>query len=235
MSGTTVHLLRPGTVDYHHALSWQQLLARGVRDGTGQETLLLLQHPPVYTLGRRAKAEHILVDPAEILARGAEIVDADRGGDITFHGPGQLVGYPVLDLRGRGILPGDYVRLLEDMLVRALAEFGIPGERVQGRPGVWAGGAKIAAIGVRVREGVTTHGFALNVSTDLSWFEAIVPCGLRDASVTSMAALLAEAPPMDAVQDAVAEAFAVSFGVALIEGGFAVPAPAGERLAVIGR
>jgi lipoate-protein ligase B len=149
------------------------------------------------------------------------VVEVDRGGDVTFHGPGQLVAYPILDLRARGILPGDYVRRLEQVAIEALQVFGIAGERVAGRPGVWAGGSKIAAIGVRVQGGVTTHGFALNVSTDLAWFDAIVPCGLADATVTSMAALLGAAPPIRDVEDAVIDAFGRTFGLC-VEGATAM-------------
>ena len=130
---------------------------------------------------------------------------------MTFHGPGQLVGYPVLDLRRRGLLPVDYVRRLEQVLIDTLRDFDIEGERVPGRPGVWAGGGKIAAIGVRVRGGVSTHGFALNVSTDLNWFDAIVPCGLYDATVTSMAMILPAAPPMQEVEESVCRAFSRVF------------------------
>ena len=215
MSGTTVSLFRPGLIDYHDAWSWQRETAAALRERRAPEALALLQHPPVYTLGRRAKAEHLLVSPDDLRRRGAQVVEVDRGGDVTFHGPGQLVGYPILDLRARGTLPGDYVRLLEQVLIEALASFDITGERVPGRPGVWAGGDKIAAIGVRVQRGVTTHGFALNVNTDLSWFDAIVPCGLSDATVTSMASILGEAPSVEAVETAVAHAFSNRFAARL--------------------
>jgi lipoyl(octanoyl) transferase len=171
----------------------------------------------VYTLGRRARREHLLVAPAELTRRGARVVEVDRGGDVTFHGPGQLVGYPILDLRARNLLPADYVGRLEHMLIDALAFSGITGERVPGRPGVWAGGAKIAAIGVRVQGGITTHGFALNVSTDLSWFDAIVPCGLAGTTVTSMAAIQRTSPPMESVEDAVTKAFGLAFDVGFSE------------------
>jgi lipoyl(octanoyl) transferase len=215
LSSTTVRISRPGLIDYGQAWSWQRDRAAELRDGRGAEWLALLQHPPVYTLGRRARPEHLLAGRADLARRGAGVVEVDRGGDVTFHGPGQLVGYPILDLRARRLLPADYVRDLEQTLIEALAVFGISGERVHGRPGVWAGGGKIAAIGVRVQGGATTHGFALNVSTDLSWFDAIVPCGLADATVTSMASILGASPDFEAVEEAVADAFGRVFDAEL--------------------
>lgn len=217
MNRTTVRLFRPGIVDYQRAYSWQRDTSAALRDCRGGEHLALLQHSPVYTLGRRAKPEHLLVSSVELQRRGAAVVEVDRGGDVTFHGPGQMVGYPILNLRARRLLAGDYVRSLEQVLIDALALFGITGERVHGRPGVWAGGGKIAAIGVRVQGGVTTHGFALNVSTDLSWFDAIVPCGLPDVTVTSMARLLRRAPELDAVEAAVVRAFASIFQTSMVD------------------
>jgi lipoate-protein ligase B len=232
MSGTTVCLLRPGTVDYHSAWSWQQDAAQALRYGVGREALALLRHPPVYTLGRRGHPDHILIDAADIASRGADLVEVDRGGDVTFHGPGQLVGYPILDLRSRDLLPGDYVRLLEATIIDALDAFGIEGRRSPGRPGVWVGHDKIAALGVHVRGGVTTHGFALNVSTDLSWFDAIIPCGLAGTRMTSMAEVTQRMPAMRAVEDALTEAFAANFGASLAEEatpGGSLPAPWGLR------
>ena len=205
-----IHSFRPGLVEYRRASRWQDETAADVRSG-GVEWLALLQHPPVYTMGRRTDPRNLLVGAAELTRRGAEVVETGRGGDVTFHGPGQLVGYPILDLHRRGILPGDYVRLLERVLIDAMAQFGIDAGRVAGRPGVWAGGAKLASIGVRVRSGVTTHGFALNVSNDLSWFEAIVPCGLQGVRMTSMTDLLGRAPAMDGAEEAVSAAFELAF------------------------
>jgi lipoate-protein ligase B len=170
---------------YRQAWEKQESLATRLREG-GLESLVLVEHPPVYTFGRRVRPEHLLVAAHDLSLQGAEVVESDRGGDITFHGPGQIVGYPILDLKQRAIGPNEYVRGLEETLIRTLDRFGIVASRSPGRPGVWAGNDKIAAIGVRVRGGVTTHGFALNVSTDLSWFQAIVPCGLAGAGVTSM-------------------------------------------------
>jgi lipoate-protein ligase B len=177
--------LRWAQKPYRQAWEEQESIAASVRHG-GPESLVLVEHTPVYTFGRRVRPEHLLVAAQELNLRGAEVVESDRGGDITFHGPGQIVGYPILDLKRRGLGPSDYVRGLEETLIRTLDGFGIVAERSPGRPGVWVGNSKIAALGVRVRGGVTTHGFALNVSTDLSWFDAIVPCGLAGAGVTSM-------------------------------------------------
>lgn len=210
----TVRLLRAGHVEYRAALRWQRDTAALVRGG-GDEAVALLEHPPVYTLGRRSGGEHLLRTEAELAASGAELVESDRGGDVTFHGPGQLIVYPILDLRTRGIAPVDYVRSLEAVAIDALRSFGLQGERVQGRPGVWAGDAKVAAVGVRVQGGVSTHGLALNVSTDLSWFAAIVPCGIRDAGVASMQSLLGTAPEMAAVESAVVEGLRSRLGLAL--------------------
>ena len=209
-------LLRPGLVDYQRAWQWQRALATDVRAGA-DPALILLEHPPVYTLGARGNDDHVLLSPDALRARGAEVLRSDRGGDVTFHGPGQIVGYPILELRRYGQGPVWYVRSLETMLIEVLAGFGIAAERSAGRPGVWAGGAKIAAIGVRVSGGVTTHGFALNVNTDLSYFEHIVPCGIANAGVTSMQRLAGTTFDMRAVEDAVATSFARQFGLDLVE------------------
>jgi lipoyl(octanoyl) transferase len=234
MTATAVRIFCPGLIDYSAALLWQREASAALREGRGPECLALLQHPPVYTLGRRTNPDHLLVEPATLRRRGAGVIAADRGGDVTFHGPGQLVGYPILDLRRRGILPGDYVRMLEATLIETLATFGIEAARVAGRPGVWAGGAKIAAIGIRVQGGVTTHGFALNVCPDLRWFDAIVPCGLADAGVTSMELLLGNSPGLVEVEDATIDFFARRFGFESARA--AVPAPAitmGSREAAV--
>jgi lipoyl(octanoyl) transferase len=217
---TDVLLHRPGAVEYREALAWQHQRADAVRAGEALETLVVLQHPPVYTLGMRGGlrggSEHLLVAPELLERRGASIIPTDRGGDITFHGPGQLVAYPILDLKRRGLGPASYVRMLEGVLIETLARFDIEAVRVAGRPGVWVEGAKIAALGVRVRGGVSTHGIALNVSTDLEWFDLIVPCGIADAGVTSMEWLLGSAPPQHEVEDVLIDVFAQTFEVALV-------------------
>jgi lipoyl(octanoyl) transferase len=210
-----IEVWRPGLVAYDVALAWQHARADALRAGAASEALALLQHPAVYTLGMRGGDEHVLASSDALAARGAAVVRTDRGGDVTFHGPGQLVAYPVLDLRARGLRPATYVRMLEAVLIETLANFGLEGTRVAGRPGVWVGGAKVAALGVRIRGGVSMHGVALNVATDLGWFDLIVPCGIADAGVTSMARLLGAAPPHEAVEDAFATAFARVFEVRL--------------------
>jgi len=203
---------RLGLVDYDTALDEQRRLVAACRDD-GQAHLLLLEHPPTYTFGARGRQEHLLLNEAALARLGAAVRRVDRGGDVTFHGPGQLVGYPVLDLHRWNEGPRWYVRSLEQVLIDTLAAFGIDAHRVDGRPGVWTDSGKIAAIGVRVSRGITSHGFALNVDPDLSYFSHIVPCGLPDITVTSMAALRGTAPAMNAVMDALVEAFGRVFAL----------------------
>ena len=184
MSERRVQVIEAGRVPYRQALDWQRALAQARIDGgLEKDVLLLLEHPPVVTLGRTARGAHVL------RPEGVDVVEVERGGDVTFHGPGQLVGYPILDLRGppyRQDLHW-YLRTLEDALIAALAELGIPAERRAGYTGVWTGGGrKIASIGVHVKQWVTWHGFALNVTTDLSAFERIVPCGISGVEMTSV-------------------------------------------------
>jgi len=202
-------------IDYHSAWQWQRETADAVRNGAA-DVLALLQHAPVYTFGRRARYDHLLVEPETLTQRGAELVESDRGGDVTFHGPGQIVGYPILNLKRRALAPVDYVRGLEETLIRALDHFDVTAGRISGRPGVWVGGAKIGALGVRVQAGVSLHGFALNVEPDLSWFSAIVPCGISDAGVTSIERVLGRSPGIAAVEDALVEAFCAVFDAEVI-------------------
>ncbi len=215
---TAVRIERLGTLCYHEGLAWQQARAAEVRSGAS-EAIAVLQHEPVYTLGMRGSREHVLASEQWLASRGAAVVETDRGGDVTFHGPGQLVAYPILDIRALGFGAATYVRMLESCVIETLATFGINADRVPGRPGVWveAGVSKIAAVGVRIRDGVSTHGFALNVSTNLEWFEAIVPCGIADAGVTSMAQVLGDAPPHKAVEDTFLDIFARTCEAARIE------------------
>ena len=181
MSGRRVQVVEAGRVPYREALEWQRALAQARIDGHLEEDLLLLlEHPPVVTLGRIARAAHLL------LPDGVDVFEVERGGDVTFHGPGQLVGYPILDLRGHRQDLHWYLRTLEDALIVALAELGIPAERRAGYTGAWTRGRKIASIGVHVKQWVTWHGFALNVTTDLSQFERIVPCGIPGVEMTSV-------------------------------------------------
>ena len=203
-----VDLFDLGHMAYRHALDWQQTKAAEVRAEISADALALLEHPPVYTMGARGGDDHMLLSGDALQARGADLIMTDRGGDITFHGPGQLVLYAVLNLRRRCLRPVDHVRCLERTVLDTLADFGLPGRTVKGRPGVWIGPRKIAAIGVSIRGGTTMHGAALNVTNDLTWFNAIVPCGLHGLGVTSMARELGSAPPMGDVMAAAAAAFA---------------------------
>ena len=208
----------PKYIAYDAAWNWQRETAAALRSGLGAEALAILQHEPVFTFGRRVRPEHLLSTREELEARGGALVESDRGGDVTFHGPGQAVVYPILDLRSRGLGPSDYVRRLEATIIEALAAFDMAGERVDSRPGVWVDGAKVAAIGVRVQQGgVTTHGFALNVDCDLSWYDAIVPCGIAGVTVTSLARILGSSPGMEAVEDAICEAFENVFDSELVQ------------------
>lgn len=184
-----------GTVPYGVADEWQRELHRRRAAGEVPDVLLLLEHPHVYTLGRRFALEHLLLDESALAARGIEVHECDRGGSITYHGPGQLVGYPVVDLRRRGA-PEDqpdvirYLRTLEEGLIRAVRSFGVIAGRRPGLTGVWFGEAKLASIGVNVSRGVSRHGFALNVTTDLSYFAGMVPCGIPEVRMTSLAEIL---------------------------------------------
>jgi lipoyl(octanoyl) transferase len=187
-------LIRPrGLVDYDAANAAMHRLAEDRLAGRGDDAVVLLEHPPVFTAGRSWKPDHIVWTEERIRAAGAELRFIDRGGSLTFHGPGQLVGYPVLDLGVRPDAVG-YVRSLEEAVIRAAAEIGVPLHRSEVQTGVWSGTRKVCAIGVRLmRMRVSLHGFALNCSTDLSWYRAIVPCGLPDEGVTSLSQLAGRA------------------------------------------
>jgi lipoyl(octanoyl) transferase len=186
VSARTIALKRAGLVDYEIALELQRQFHEEIANGFRPDTVIFIEHPPVYTAGRRTDISDRPLD-------GTKVIEVDRGGKITFHGPGQLVGYPIIKLANPMDVVG-FVRELEGALIAVCAEFDIPGERFPGRSGVWVrdskGDRKIAAIGIRVARGVTMHGFALNVSTDLSYFDRIVPCGIPDAGVTSLSAEL---------------------------------------------
>ncbi|HYT65748.1 MAG TPA: lipoyl(octanoyl) transferase LipB [Vicinamibacterales bacterium] len=198
-----------GLIDYQAALDLQRELVEQRKRGEIGDQLLLLQHPDVITLGVRTRNDrsHILESDASLAAQGVEVFETGRGGDVTYHGPGQLVGYPIFDLKPDRCDVHRYVRDLEEVLIRSVAEFGITAERVAGLTGIWVGQEKLAAIGVRISRWVTSHGFALNVNTDLSKFGLIVPCGITDKGVTSMQRLLGKPVPMAEVEDAVVRAF----------------------------
>jgi lipoyl(octanoyl) transferase len=216
-----INILQLGTVDYATSLKLQKRLVELRKAGRIGDVLLLLEHTPVITLGRNAKEKNILASPETLVARGVEVFETDRGGDVTFHGPGQIVGYPIFDLRGFALPDGkrktlgavDYVRRLEEVLIRTCADFRIPAKRVSGLTVVWTevatgNEAKIAAIGVHISHFVTSHGFALNVKTDLSYFDLIVPCGISEKPVTSMKKELSK----DVELNAVAESLSRNFG-----------------------
>jgi lipoyl(octanoyl) transferase len=194
-----INLLQLGRVPYSEALAIQQQVIAARKANTIGDTLLLLEHPPVLTLGRNSHRENVVASDEFLSSRGIELHEINRGGDVTYHGPGQLVGYPIFDLRGEWpgkkgpfLGPVDFMRMLEEVIIRTCKDFGVPAQRIAKRTGVWtiAGGSiqekKIAAMGIHVSQGVTSHGFALNVTTDLRDFEWIVPCGITDREVTSL-------------------------------------------------
>lgn len=201
-----------GLVEYPSAWNLQKRLHQRVAEGAIHNLLLLLEHPHVYTLGRRGKDSDILVSAERLRELGAEVHYIDRGGEATYHGPGQLVGYPIVNLRKWGGGPLKYVRTLEQMLISTLAEFGVQAESEDRPTGVWIGDAKIAAIGVRISRGITMHGFALNVNPDLSYFEHIVPCGLPGGGVTSISREVSGDVGVEDVISVLVKQFGKAFG-----------------------
>lgn len=202
-----------GTVPYGEGLELQKELVVQRRAGKVPDQLLLLEHPHVITLGTSSHSENIISTEEDRRLLGIELFETGRGGDVTYHGPGQLVGYPILDLKPDRCDLHRYVRDIEEVLIRALAKFGLPCGRVEGLTGVWISGEKIAAIGVRVSSGwITSHGFALNVNTDLAFFDTIIPCGIRDHGVTSMEKQLGREVSMAEVAAEVAARFGEVFG-----------------------
>jgi lipoyl(octanoyl) transferase len=219
-------LIRPaGPVDYDEANERMHALAERRLAGEGEDTLILLEHPPVYTAGRRWKPDHIVWTEDRIRAAGADLRFIDRGGSLTFHGPGQLVGYPVFDLGARPDAMR-YVRDLEEVVISAAADVGVALHRSDVQTGVWSGSRKVCAIGVRLmRMRVSLHGFALNCTTDLSWYDAIVPCGLADEGVDTLSHLAGREVTVEAMAPIVARRFEDVFGVAFGPGGEAWPSP----------
>jgi lipoyl(octanoyl) transferase len=200
-----------GNMEYGAAWDVQRQMVAERKQGVIGDCLLFAEHPHVITMGRVAKEQHLLVSRQQLERAGIALWETDRGGDITYHGPGQVIGYPIFDLKEwkRDVVA--YLRVLEQALIEAVGEFGIAAERLPGCTGVWAGGAKLAALGVHVSRWVTSHGFALNVTTDLRRFDYIVPCGLSKP-VTSIERLLGEAPPRAAVLEAITRHFGRVFG-----------------------
>jgi lipoyl(octanoyl) transferase len=203
-----LHLLQLGRIPYAEGLRLQDEIVAARKSGAIGDTLLLMEHPPVLTLGRNATRANIIASDELLARKGVEIIETNRGGEVTYHGPGQLVGYPIFDLRGdlpnkRGAFlgPVDFVRLMEEALILSCKDFGVPAQRICKRTGVWtyAGGSitekKIAAIGIHVSQAITSHGFALNVTTDLRDFDWIVPCGIADRGVTSLELESPQDPP----------------------------------------
>ncbi len=212
MTGRVLEVVEAGLVPYAEALEWQRSLAQARIEGrVPHDHLLLLEHPPVVTLGRNSRGSHLL-RPA-----GVDVFEVERGGDVTFHGPGQLVGYPIIDLSGYKQDLHWYLRTLEQALIDALATLGIPAERNPGYTGVWTRGRKIASIGVHVKKWVTWHGFALNVATDLAEFQRIVPCGIPGVEMTSIERELGRGKLWDETVAAVINTFGTAFGVTIIE------------------
>jgi lipoyl(octanoyl) transferase len=225
-----ISILQLGTLDYATGLRLQEKLIALRKEGRIGDVVLLLEHTPVITLGRNAQAKNILGSPELRAQRGVEVFECDRGGDVTFHGPGQLVAYPIFDLRGfpsdslnrKSLGVVEYVRRLEEVLIRTCADFHIPAKRIAGLTGVWTGGdarpstisheSKIAALGVHISRGVTSHGIALNVSTDLSFFNLIVPCGIESKPVTSMQKELNREIALQEVAHAISRNFGSVFG-----------------------
>lgn len=207
----TLDVRRLGRVEYDAGLALQQELVEERRAGRIPDTLLLLEHPPVITLGvrTRGRASNIVASDDELRTRGVTVVETGRGGDVTYHGPGQIVGYPIFDLRPDRCDVHQYVRDLEEALIGVLGRFGVAAGRVTGLTGVWVGPpgreSKIAAIGVRISRWITSHGFALNVSTDLRNFQLIVPCGIADRGVTSLELVTGRHVPTSDVEDAIVQ------------------------------
>ncbi len=237
-----ISVLQLGTLSYADGLAMQNRVIELRKAGAVGNVLLLLQHTPVVTLGRNAQRQHVIASEEQLAAKGVKVYECDRGGDVTFHGPGQLVGYPIFDLRGLKAADGkktlgavDYVRRLEEVLIRTCTDFGIAAERIPGLTGVWSRGAgasplkkvgvtwltkaatehnpaKIAAIGVHISRGVTSHGFALNVNTDLDYFKLIVPCGIASKPVTSMSKETGAELDIAEVAESVSRNFGLVFG-----------------------
>ena len=205
---TAIETLRLGQgIPYADALTRPRARRADVESGSAPESIFLLEHAPVMTLGRNAHATNLLLSRELLAQRGIEVSETDRGGDVTYHGPGQLVAYPIVHIESRGLSITAYLRLLEQAVIDTLAGFGIAGNRLDGYTGVWVNGAKVAAIGIGVYRGVTFHGTAINVDPDMTHWQLIVPCGIADKPVTSMRQLLAKPVSVEEVGEAFVRAF----------------------------
>jgi len=200
---------RPGLVSYHDALTLQRALVEDRRAGRIPDTLLLLQHPPVITVGVKGDGgrSNVIADSTRLSRLGIEISETGRGGDVTYHGPGQVVGYPILDLRPDRRDVHRYVRDLEEVMIGVCGEYGVAAGRIAGLTGTWVGGEKIGAIGIRISRWITSHGFAFNVATNLDHFNLIVPCGISDRGVTSLDHATGQQIPIDGVEDTIVRHF----------------------------
>ena len=215
-----------GTVDYASGLALQHEKVAARKAGVIPDTLLLLEHSHVYTLGRNARRENVLVSESFLTSHGVEVFETDRGGDVTYHGPGQLVGYPIIDLAAHRRDIAWFMRSLEEVFIRVAGTYGIEAGRVPGAAGVWVGQNKLVAMGVHISRWVTSHGFAFNVNTDLRYFEWIVPCGLRHKGVTSLEKLLGQTLDLAGVSDRVIDAFGKVFGFEIKPDSVGRPEPA---------
>jgi lipoate-protein ligase B len=202
----------PRPIGYREAYDLQLARRDAVERGDAPNALFLLEHAPVITLGRKWQPENLLASEAALAAHGVELCPVDRGGDVTYHGPGQLVAYPILNLNHWQCSVGWYLRTLEEVLIRTLATYSLPGERVEGFTGVWVNGAKVAAIGIGLHHWTTFHGVALNINPDMSHFRLIVPCGIADKPVTSLGELLPEVPDFEEVMARFEAEFLRAFG-----------------------
>jgi len=207
-----------GLIEYSDAYHLQRKLLVERLDGRIADTLLLLEHPPTITVGKSGKLENVLASPAQLAKEGVSLVFVDRGGDVTYHGPSQIVGYPIFDLRERGRDAHQYLRNLEEVLIRTLNDFSIKSDRDKNHAGVWVNGEEIAAIGLSIRKWITMHGFALNVNTELEHFALINPCGFANRKATSMAHLLGQEIPMETVTERLLTHFAEVFDAQLESG-----------------
>lgn len=204
-----------GLVDYQKGLLLQERLLNSRKCGAISDVLLLLQHPSVFTMGRSGIVENIIVPEETLVKEGIPVFHTNRGGDITYHGPGQLVGYPILNLRENGLTVHQYVWDLEEIVIRTLADFGIGGQRISGRRGVWVGRQKICALGLRISREVSMHGFALNVNTNLKYFTYIIPCGITGVSITSVSKLLGHEVKIGEIQENLLRHFSQVFRLTL--------------------
>lgn len=215
MSPTKNHIqvIRLGHTEYKSCWDLQQSLLELRASGAISDTLLLTEHSPVYTIGKTGDENHLLANDTELRERGVAVFNCDRGGDITYHGPGQIVGYPILDLKGYYLDLHRYLRDIEEVIIRTLRRFGVTGTRMADYTGVWVGNDKICAIGIKTSRWITMHGFAFNVATDLSFFSRIIPCGIFEKGVTSLQEVLGIAVNQDHVAEILTEEFGEVFGV----------------------